>query len=90
MKLIISTSEELKEIITRVVENQLSIKLKPLIKEVSKDRISDHRRISRKEAAHIEGISLTTLDKLSREGKYTKIKVGGKTLFDLDKNGRVI
>jgi predicted DNA-binding protein (UPF0251 family) len=89
MDLIISTKEELRELIGNVVENKLSEKISPLIKEISKNRLSDSRRVSRKEAAYIEGISITTLDKLSREGKYTKIKVGSKTLFDIDNNGRV-
>ena len=81
---------ELLKLISGIVSENLEQALKPILNEVKKDRLSDSRRVSRKEAAHIEGISLTTLDKLSREGKYTKIKVGGKTLFDLDNKGRVI
>ena len=90
MAIVLIERKELPELISSVVSSELNNALRPVLKEVKKDRLSDSRRVSRKEAAHIEGISLTTLDKLSREGKYTKIKVGGKTLFDLDENGRVV
>ena len=92
--LIITTPIELQGLISATIENTfprlMDPLIKELIKEVSKDRILHSRRVGRREAARIEGICISMLDKMCRQGKYTRIKAGKKTLFDVDKNGRVI
>ena len=88
--IIVITSDELQNMISSTIQAKLVEQIGPLIKEVSKDRISDSRRLNRREAARIEGISISMLDKMCRQGKYTRIKAGKKTLFDINEKGRVI
>lgn len=89
-EVILTTHLELESLIRNSVQLELQEQLKPLIQTLSQDRIDKSRRVGRREAARIEGISISMLDKLCVQGKYHRIKVGNKTLFDLDENGRVL
>ena len=42
------------------------------------------KRLTRKETADALSVSVSMVDKLAQRGKLTRIKIGKKTLFDIE------